>query len=93
MCCAAMEDMLVSMLVQSRPISKLSVPVKSIVREEDKDHVFVQIAPNKYRLREVTVGDDYQGMVAIVNGVEPGEIVVSEGAFHLNNERKRKELE
>ncbi|NBQ84651.1 MAG: HlyD family efflux transporter periplasmic adaptor subunit, partial [Methylophilaceae bacterium] len=86
-------DMLVSMLVQSRPISKLSVPVKSIVREEDKDHVFVQIAPNKYRLREVTVGDDYQGMVAIVNGVEPGEIVVSEGAFHLNNERKRKELE
>ena len=86
-------DMLVSMLVQSRPISKLSVPVKSIVREEDKDHVFVQIAPNKYRLREVTVGDDYQGMVAIVNGVESGEIVVSEGAFHLNNERKRKELE
>ena len=86
-------DMLVSMLVQSKPISKLSVPVKSIVREEDKDHVFVQIAPNKYRLREVTVGDDYQGMVAIVNGVEPGEIVVSEGAFHLNNERKRKELE
>ena len=86
-------DMLVSMLVQSRPISKLSVPVKSIVREEDKDHVFVQIAPNKYRLREVTVGDNYQGMVAIVNGVEPGEIVVSEGAFHLNNERKRKELE
>jgi len=86
-------DMLVSMLVQSRPISKLSVPVKSIVREEDKDHVFVQIAPNKYRLREVTVGDNYQGMVAIVNGVESGEIVVSEGAFHLNNERKRKELE
>ena len=86
-------DMLVSMLVQSKPISKLSVPVKSIVREEDKDHVFVQIAPNKYRLREVTVGDNYQGMVAIVNGVEPGEIVVSEGAFHLNNERKRKELE
>lgn len=86
-------DMLVSMLVQSKPISKLSVPVQSIVREEDKDHVFVQIAPNKYRLREVTVGDNYQGMVAIVNGVEPGEIVVSEGAFHLNNERKRKELE
>ena len=86
-------DMLVSMLVQSKPISKLSVPVQSIVREEDKDHVFVQIAPNKYRLREVAVGDDYHGMVAIVNGIEPGEIVVSEGAFHLNNERKRKELE
>ena len=86
-------DMLVSMLVQSKPTSKLSVPVQAIVREEDKDHVFVQIAPNKYRLREVTVGDDYHGMVAIVNGIEAGEIVVGEGAFHLNNERKRKELE
>jgi cobalt-zinc-cadmium efflux system membrane fusion protein len=86
-------DMLVSMLVQSKPTSKLSVPVQAIVREEDKDHVFVQIAPNKYRLREVTVGDDYHGMVAIVNGIEAGEVVVGEGAFHLNNERKRKELE
>lgn len=86
-------DMLVSMLVQSKPTSKLSVPVQAIVREEDKDHVFVQIAPNKYRLREVTVGDDYHGMVAIVNGIETGEVVVGEGAFHLNNERKRKELE
>ena len=86
-------DMLVSMLVQSKPTSKLSVPVQAIVREEDKDHVFVQIAPNKYRLREVAVGDDYHGMVAIVNGIEAGEVVVGEGAFHLNNERKRKELE
>ena len=86
-------DMLVSMLVQSKPTSKLSVPVQAIVREEDKDHVFVQIAPNKYRLREVTLGDDYHGMVAIVNGIEAGEVVVGEGAFHLNNERKRKELE
>jgi membrane fusion protein, heavy metal efflux system len=86
-------DMLVSMLVQSKPTSKLSVPVQAIVREEDKDHVFIQIAPNKYRLREVTVGDDYHGMVAIVNGIEAGEVVVGEGAFHLNNERKRKELE
>ena len=86
-------DMLVSMLVQSKPTSKLAVPVQAIVREEDKDHVFVQIAPNKYRLREVTVGDDYHGMVAIVNGIEAGEVVVGEGAFHLNNERKRKELE
>jgi cobalt-zinc-cadmium efflux system membrane fusion protein len=86
-------EMLVSMLVQSKPISRLSVPVQAIVRENDKDHVFVQIGPNKYRLREVAVGDDFQGMVAIENGLETGETIVSEGAFHLNNERKRKELE
>lgn len=86
-------DMLVSMLVQSKPISKLSVPVKSIVRQNDKNYVFVQISPNKYRLREVDVGDDFNGMVAIVSGVEEGETIVIDGAFHVNNERKRKELE
>jgi cobalt-zinc-cadmium efflux system membrane fusion protein len=86
-------EMLVSMLIQSKPVSRLSVPVQAIVRESDKDYVFVLIAPNKYRLREVVIGDDFQGMVAIENGLETGETIVSEGAFHLNNERKRKELE
>jgi cobalt-zinc-cadmium efflux system membrane fusion protein len=86
-------DMLVSMLVQSKPIAKLSVPVKSIVRQNDKNYVFVQISANKYRLREVMVGDDYNGMLPIASGVEEGETIVADGAFHLNNERKRKELE
>ena len=86
-------DMLVSMLVMSKSTPKLSVPVKAIVREEDRDHVFVQIAPNKYRLREVTVGSEYEGFVAIASGLSEGEIVIGDGAFHANNERKRKELE
>ena len=86
-------DMLVSMLVQSKPLPKLAIPVQSVVRENDKDHVFVQVAPNKYRLREVALGSEYQSMLAVVNGLEAGEVVVSEGAFHVNNERKRKELE
>jgi membrane fusion protein, heavy metal efflux system len=86
-------DMLVSMLVQSKPIAKLSVPAKSIVRQNDKNYVFVQISANKYRLREVMVGDDFNGMLPIVSGVEEGETIVTDGAFHLNNERKRKELE
>jgi len=86
-------DMLVSMLVQSKPIAKLSVPIKSIVRQNDKNYVFVQISANKYRLREVYVGDDFNGMLEIISGVEEGETIVTEGAFHLNNERKRKELE
>ena len=86
-------DMLVSMLVQSKPLPKLAIPAQAVVRENDKDHVFVQVAPKQYRLREVTLGAEYQNMVAVVNGVEAGEIVVGEGAFHVNNERKRKELE
>ena len=86
-------DMLVSMLIKSKPLPKLAIPVQAVVRENDKNHVFVQIAPNKFRLREVVLGTDFQDMVAVINGLEKDEIVVSEGAFHVNNERKRKELE
>jgi cobalt-zinc-cadmium efflux system membrane fusion protein len=86
-------DMLISMLVQSKTVPRLAVPLQAIVRENDKDHVFVQIAPNKYRLREVALGAEYEGMTAVIRGVDEGEVVVGEGAFHLNNERKRKELE
>ena len=86
-------DMLVSMLLKSKPLPKLAIPVQAVVRENDKDYVFVQVAPNKFRLREVVLGADFQEMVAVVNGLEKDEVVVSEGAFHVNNERKRKELE
>ena len=86
-------DMLVSMLLKSKALPKLAVPVQAIVRENDKDHVFVQIAPNKFRLREVVLGTDFKDMIAVVSGLDHGETIVSEGAFHMNNERKRKELE
>jgi membrane fusion protein, heavy metal efflux system len=86
-------DMLVSMLVQSKPVKRPVVPLQGVVRENDRDHVFVQVAPNKFRLREVVLGPEYNGKVTVVNGVDIGEVVVADGAFHVNNERKRKELE
>lgn len=86
-------DMLVSMLVQSKAVKQLAVPLRAVVRENDKDHIFVEIAPNKFRMREVELGSKYQEMVSISAGVEQGEKVIAEGAFHVNNERKRKELE
>ena len=86
-------DMLASMLIQSNPILKLAVPLESIVRENNQTYVFVQMAPNKFRLREVQLGEESNGLVIISSGIEEGELVVAEGAFHVNNERKRKELE
>lgn len=86
-------DMLVSMLIQSAPEQKLALPLQSIVRENDATYVYVQLSPNKFRLREVELGPEHDGMVVVVNGVSEGEVVVADGAFHVNNERKRKELE
>lgn len=85
--------MLVSMLIESVPVPRLAISEQAIVREEDKDYVYVQLEKNKYRLRPVTLGNPHDGYRPVVSGLTEGEVIVSEGAFHLNNERKRKELE
>lgn len=85
-------DMLVSMLVKSRPLTRLAIPAQSIVRENDKTYVFVKFAPDKFRLREVELGSEFEGKAIVLRGLSQGEVIVNEGAFHVNNERKSKEL-
>ena len=86
-------EMLASMLIESAPQRRLMVPTEAIVREENKDHVFVQLDEHRFQLRRVSLGQENHGLVPVLEGLKPGEVIVTEGAFHLNNERKRKELE
>ena len=68
---------------------KLTVPNAAVVRESDKDHVFVQVAPQRYVLREVTLGEEQNDRRTVLGGVRAYERIVTEGAFHLNNQRKQ----
>ena len=86
-------EMLASMLIQGGPQRQLLVNAAAVVRENNKDHVFVQIEPARFQLRAVTLGQENNGFMAVQSGLKAGETIVVEGAFHLNNERKRKELE
>jgi len=69
------------------------VPLSALVRESNEDDVFVETGPNRYLLRKVTLGNEFGALRAIVDGLRDGEKIVTEGAFHLNNERKRLALE
>ena len=54
------------------------------------DCVFVQTAPNTYLLRPVSLGEDLGDKRVLLDGrAGRREQIVIEGAFHLNNERKR----
>jgi cobalt-zinc-cadmium efflux system membrane fusion protein len=86
-------DMLISMFIQSKKLSKLAVPASSVVRENDRNYIFVQNNPNTFRLREVELGHKDGQLINVLGGVSQGETIVSDGAFHLNSERKKKELE
>ncbi|MFH1494026.1 MAG: efflux RND transporter periplasmic adaptor subunit [Pseudomonadota bacterium] len=86
-------EMLASMLIQGTPQRRLLVPAAAVVREDNKDHVFIQLDGTRFQLRPVILGQESGGYVPVQSGLKSGERIVTEGAFHLNNERKRKELE
>jgi cobalt-zinc-cadmium efflux system membrane fusion protein len=68
---------------------KTTVPSTAVVREENKDYVFIQIEPTKFMLREVSLGMENGDDRVLESGVSPGEKIVLDGAFHLNNQRKQ----
>lgn len=85
--------MLASVLIRGKPAPKPVLPLGALVREDNRDYVFVASGGNSYRLRSVSLGEEHEGTRVLHEGVRAGEKVVLDGAFHLNNERKRRELE
>ena len=68
---------------------KNTIPSTAVVREDNKDYIFVQIGPKKFMLREVSLGLESGDRRVLESGVNPGEKIVLDGAFHLNNQRKQ----
>ena len=85
--------MLASMLIEARPVDRLVVPAGAVVRENDEDHVFVAEGDAGFRLLKVKLGPEQRGVRVVLGGLKGGEKLVVDGAFHLNNERNRKEME
>jgi len=86
-------EMLASMLIQATPQHRLLVPSVAVVRENNKNYVFLQLDKQRFQLREVKLGQESNENISVLSGLKEGETIVVEGAFHLNNERKRKEIE
>lgn len=86
-------QMLATMKIQGAMEKTLAIPSLAVVRENDKDHVYVKKAENHYRLTPVELGAASGGLRPVLKGLSEGSQIVVEGAFHLNNERKRAELE
>lgn len=82
-------DELASVTFGGHTERKLTVPQTAIVREENKDYVFVQTAANRFILREVELGDESDDERVVQSGVAASERIVLDGAFHLNNQRKQ----
>jgi cobalt-zinc-cadmium efflux system membrane fusion protein len=69
------------------------VPSGAVVRESNQDNVFVETAENKFVLRPVVLGMEYRQYRVIESGISEKEQIVLDGAFHLNNERRRRSIQ
>ena len=82
-------DELANMTFTGQAKPKLTVPNTAVVREDNKDYVFVQVRSGRYALREVTLGDEENDRRVVQDGITSADHIVLDGAFHLNNQRKQ----
>ena len=70
-----------------------TLTAQALVRENDRDHVFVRTGNQRFLLTPVELGPAQDNVRPVLKGLKEGDEVVTDGAFHMNNERKRAELE
>lgn len=70
----------------------LCVPAGAVQRIDGTTVVFVAKAPGTYERRPVTLGERFGELHEVLTGLEPGEMVVSEGSFTLKSELLRSRM-
>jgi cobalt-zinc-cadmium efflux system membrane fusion protein len=86
-------DMLATMHVSDNAHKSLVVPETAVVREANRDYVFLAKGNNLFQRVPVELGPEVADMRPVVHGLTIDQNIVVDGAFDLDNERKLAELE
>jgi cobalt-zinc-cadmium efflux system membrane fusion protein len=86
-------DMLATMHVTDNAHKSLVVPETAVVREANRDYVFLAKGNNLFQRVPVELGPEVADMRPVVQGLTIDQNIVVDGAFDLDNERKLAELE
>jgi cobalt-zinc-cadmium efflux system membrane fusion protein len=80
-------DMLATLIIEGKAKKRLAIPETAIVREENSDKVFVQVAQGQFELISVKLGEEENGLRPVESGLKQGQEIVSDGVFYLNADR------
>ena len=86
-------DMLATMHITDNPHKSMVVPETAVVREANRDYVFLSQGNNRFLRIPVELGPEVADMRPVLKGLTAEQHIVVDGAFHLDNERKLAELE
>lgn len=86
-------DMLATVHIDEYARERLVIPEGAVVREHNEDHVFVAQEGGGFTLTQVKLDKRINRVRPVIEGLTPDQLIIVDGAFHLNNERKRKDLE
>jgi cobalt-zinc-cadmium efflux system membrane fusion protein len=81
--------MLATVLIKTKPKKERAIPGTAVVREDNKDFVFVKTGAEEFLLRPVMLAGEHEGYRVVESGLREGETIVLDGAFQLNIERQR----
>lgn len=85
--------MLARMYITGVQHKQLVIPEGAVVREDNRDHVFIAQGDDHFLLVPVELGEAVDHVRPVLKGLTEDRRIVLDGAFHLNNERKRADLE
>ncbi|MCX7604632.1 MAG: efflux RND transporter periplasmic adaptor subunit, partial [Bryobacteraceae bacterium] len=84
--------MLATLTIHGHPQERLCLPQSAFVREGDREYVFVRRQGDVFALTPVRTVAAGAAFRAVEEPDLAGADVVLEGAFHLNNERRRRNI-
>jgi cobalt-zinc-cadmium efflux system membrane fusion protein len=79
------KDMYVTATIQAGAIpNALTVPDSAVLRDaQNEPFVYVEVSPNQFGERPVTVGENADGKTRVLEGLKTGERVIADGSLFL----------
>ena len=76
-------EMFVNVILPGAEAHDVSVPATAVFLKGEKHFVFVQAKPGGFSRQEVAIGSEQDGRVLILNGLQAGQQVVTDGCIFL----------
>jgi Cu(I)/Ag(I) efflux system membrane fusion protein len=76
----------VYVLINGNQHTAISLPIDAVLRDENGATIWIEKRPGVYVARMVKTGSDDGYSIEITSGLQPGEVVVTSGAYLINSE-------